>query len=80
MTVLQSTILTAIQRHGPQSGMALWHQTKCQPLSAVLVAIGELSDSGHIEKSYANRGYWQLTEKGRAAGDQMQQEVRLGSK
>jgi hypothetical protein len=65
LSSLHSALLAAIHVHGPQSVMSLWQQTKCQPLAAVFVAIGELADSGYIEKSYANASYWQLTEKGR---------------
>jgi DNA-binding PadR family transcriptional regulator len=84
MTSLWFTILSAIHHHGPQSDMSLWHQTKCQTLTAVLVAIVDLEDEGYVEKALhlsnvrANASYWQLTEKGRqyiAGNKQQQQEV-----
>jgi predicted transcriptional regulator len=75
LTALRFLILAAIHRHGPQSDMSLWHHSKCQTLTAILVAIAELADAGFIEKFRANTSYWQLTEKGRqqvtpAAGEQ----------
>ncbi len=84
LTALHSLILTAIHRHGPQSDMSLWHQTKCQPLRAILVAIAELCDDALIQKTLANASYWQLTEKGQksiAASNAAAnaQEVSLGS-
>jgi hypothetical protein len=73
MNPLKALILSAIHRHGPQSDMSLWHHSKCQTLTATLIAIAELADAGFIEKFRANAvlehfprpSYWQLTEKGR---------------
>lgn len=96
MTSLQSLILSAIRHHGPQSIMSLWHHaSQCQPLAGVVVAVGELSDDGFIEKTTTHAaigttlkliGYWQLTEKGQqyiaaqeAAPCNTEKEVCLGS-
>lgn len=77
MTSLQIFILSTIQKHGPQSDMALWANTRCESLTAVVIATAKLEEDQFIEKTPThNKPYrfplvndpvtfWQLTEKGR---------------
>lgn len=95
MTALQLLILSTIQRHGPQSDMSLWGNTRCESLTAVYLETSTLEEEGFIEHTPAHNRpqrfpmandpvtYWQLTEKGRqivAGKKEKQQEVCLGSK
>lgn len=94
MTALQLLILSTIHRHGPQTMNALWHNTKCQALTAINLEIATLESKRLIENTPTHLrpiryfttdpiSYWQLTEKGRrliVGKAQQQQEVCLGSK
>jgi hypothetical protein len=70
MTSLHVFILSTIQRLGPQTEYALWHSSKCQSLTAIIMATIELEADKLIERTSAGTPLstticWGITEKGR---------------
>jgi hypothetical protein len=93
LSSLSLFILSTIHRHGPQSDMSIWSNTRSESLTAVILATATLNDEGFLERIPTHQHpqrwrdandlvtYWQLTEKGKqqVAAQTAAQEVSLGS-
>lgn len=69
MTALHLLILSTIQRLGPQTEYSLWHNAKCQTLTAIIMATILLEEQKLIERTpvsipLSTNICWGLTEQG----------------